>query len=127
MRFLLFVFCLSAPCLLLASKNQNNDSLIYDFCEVEPNFTGGDAAMSQFIQKNIRFPEEVINYGTVYVKFIVEKDGTLSEITLTNNTDQAWYDEIVRIFDLMPPWQPGSNDGEPVRCRYILPICIYPR
>lgn len=126
-RFLVVVFFLSAPCLVLANKNQNNDSIIYDFCEVEPSFSGGEIALGEFILKNIRYPEGVTNYGSVYVKFIVEKNGALSKITLVNNTDQAWYDEIMRVFDLMPPWQPGSINGEAVRCRYIIPMCIYPR
>ena len=92
------------------------------FSEVEPQFPGGIDAMNEYLVKNIKVPEQAKNMGvngTVFVEFVVEKNGSITEPRLKNSLHPLFDKEVLRVVGNMPKWRPGLNMGKPVRCRYI--------
>ena len=98
---------------------------IYDMVEVMPEFPGGNAALLQWIKNNMRYPEAAMDQGIqgrVIVGFVVEKDGSLTNIKILRSIDESLSKEAIRLVQAMPKWKPGYKDGKPVRCRFNLPI-----
>lgn len=101
------------------------DEPIQDFVEVDPAFPGGEAAMIQFIQKNVVYPElsrEMGEQGTVYVQFVVNSDGTIQDVVVLKGVSEQLDKEAVRVVKKMPAWSPGEQAGKKVRVRYQIPI-----
>ncbi len=99
------------------------DPDVYLVVEEWPEFVGGIEAMLEFIENNTNYPEKAKNnniHGRVFVEFIVERDGSLSNIHLLHGIDPECNDEAVRVVSAMPKWQPGKLNGETVRVKYIL-------
>ena len=111
-----------------ANENENKQAQRQEavFCyviEIQPEFSGGDQARIDFIQKNLRYPEtDSVIQGRVILNFIVEKDGTLNDITVIRSLAPEFDKEAVRIMELMPKWIPGKQLGENIRVRFTLPI-----
>lgn len=98
---------------------------IYEVVEVDPVFPGGAEAMMKFLNENIQYPEiakELGEQGRVYVGFVIEKDGSLSNIQVLRGVSGSLDREAKRVMGAMPNWSPGKNGGEAVRCRMRLPI-----
>jgi periplasmic protein TonB len=90
-----------------------------------PLFPGGDLAMNRFIMENIRYPQNAIDantQGTVYVEFVVNRDGSICDVVAKNKPDAQLEKEAIRVVSIMPNWQPGEQAGKPVRVRYVIPI-----
>lgn len=95
---------------------------IYEVVEEFPTFPGGASALYEWIQKNQKKPEGD-KIGRCYVNFIVEKDGSLSEIKVMRSAgDEKLDEEAVRLMKTMPRWNPGKLRGKYVRCRFRLAI-----
>ena len=87
--------------------------------------TCADKLMLSFMFKNIRYPKEASRdstEGTVVAQFIVEKDGTLTEKKIVRKVGSGCDEEVIRVIDMMPLWEPGRQSGKPVRVRYTLPV-----
>lgn len=104
-------------------------NLVYVVAEVDPSFSGGDKAMMKFIRDNLKFPEDALergDEGTVFVDFIIGKNGMVREVeildTKSQEIDQSLQDEAVRVISSMPAWSPGSQQGEAVNVKYSIPI-----
>lgn len=100
---------------------------VVDFAEVDPQFPGGDDAMAQFIQANVVYPEksrEMGEQGTVYVQFVVNADGSISDVIVLKGVSDLLDAEAMRVIKLMPNWKPGFQNGKPVRVRYQIPIAF---
>lgn len=105
--------------------DSTNKGMIFDMPEQMPKFPGGGDAMEQFINDNIKYPAEAKSkniQGKVYVQFIVEKDGSISEVSIRRGAHKSLDDEAIRVVKLMPNWEPGAMRGKKVRVRYTLPI-----
>ena len=93
--------------------------------ELQPSFPGGDAEMYKFLAANIKYPataaEEGVT-GRVIVTFIVEKDGSLSNVKVLRGKHPDLDKEAIRIVKAMPKWIPGKRNNEVVRVSYNLPI-----
>lgn len=98
-----------------------SEELVCNYPEVMPLFPGGNLAMINFIADNIRIPEECIE-GRVFVSFIVETDGSLTNIEVVKGLTQSINMEAVRVIKLFPDFQPGKIYDEPVRMRMIIPV-----
>lgn len=99
--------------------------MVYDMPEHMPQYPGGADAMDAFIKSNIKYPAEAKSkkiQGKVYVQFIVEKDGAISEVKVRRGAHPLLDEEAMRVISLMPNWKPGSMRGKKVRVRYTLPI-----
>lgn len=107
------------------SYAQPNEEMIYDYPEQMPEFPGGGDALDQFLKENLKYPEEAKNkqiQGKVYVGFVVEKDGSVTNIQIRKSAHPLLDAEAMRVVKLMPKWKPGSMRGKTVRTRYTLPV-----
>ena len=100
---------------------------VYNVAEQMPQFPGGEAAMFQFISKNLIYPPMAQCYngdlqGHVICRFIVEKDGSLSNISVIRSLDTTCDNEAVKAIKKMPKWIPGKQNGQIVRVYYTIPI-----
>lgn len=95
-------------------------------CEPSPSFLGGHDSLILFLKTNMIYPEiskEIGAEGTVYVQFIVEIDGSLSDVVILKGVEFHLNKEAIRLVKSMPKWIPGSDfNKELVRCRVILPV-----
>jgi TonB family protein len=98
---------------------------IYTVVEEMPAYKGGLEAMSSFLGSNIQYPESARKNGTegtVFTQFIVNTDGSMSDITVMQGIGAGCDEEAVRVLKTMPPWTPGMQNGKAVRVRFVLPI-----
>ena len=98
---------------------------IYDVAEVPAEFPGGNAAMMQWLKDNMRYPQVALEegiQGRVIVRFVVEKDGSRSNIEIMSSADPCLNNEAIRLIQTMPKWTPAYQNGQPVRYRFTLPI-----
>jgi protein TonB len=105
--------------------------VIYNKAEVDPSFPGGKKAMMKYFDANLKYPEDAVSKGwegTVYVEFVVGKDGLVRNATVTDETDsdadQSLKDEAIRVVTNMPRWNPGTQVGAAVPVKYDLPVAF---
>lgn len=91
---------------------------------VKPSFPGGMVLFYKYVGNNFKIPENFKGSGKIYIKFFVEKDGSLSDIEIIRDLGFGLGNEAVRVIKNSPKWIPGQVNGEPVRMMYSLPISI---
>lgn len=109
---------------VVKTEQQGKDP-VYDVCEVLPEYPGGMEAMMKFVSENIKYPAEAHTkgiQGRVLISYVVEKDGSLSNIHVVRSVDPLLDAEALRVANLMPKWKPGKQGGKPVRVKFTLPI-----
>lgn len=98
-------------------------------------FIGGNEEMIKFLSENVKYPEDVLQanekganiYGRVYVKFVVEKDGSISDVEVVRSVHPSLDAESVRVVKLMSgKWTPATERGKPVRSMFTLPFVFKP-
>ncbi|MRX40459.1 energy transducer TonB [Flavobacterium sp. LC2016-23] len=92
--------------------------------EVKPDFPGGIEKFYKFVGNNYKTPEEEGLKGKVYVTFVVEKDGSLTDIKVLRDIGYGTGAEAIRVLKKCPKWTPGEQNGKKVRVLYSLPITI---
>ena len=98
---------------------------IFKVVEEMPQFPGGAAKMMEFIQKNIQYPmtaQENGIQGRVFVNFVIEPDGSITNVTVMRGIGGGCDEEAIRIVQSMPNWKPGKQRGVAVRCSFTVPI-----
>jgi len=100
---------------------------IYSAAGIEsyPEFPGGMAAWAKFIQKNLRYPyaaQERGTQGKVYLNFVVEKDGSITDVNVVRGIGYGCDEEAVRVIKKSPRWKAGMQNNQAVRVRYSMPI-----
>jgi hypothetical protein len=93
--------------------------------ERQPVFKGGMLGFYQFLALNLHYPQQMMRYniqGKVIIMLTVEKDGTLSDIKAVKDIGYGSAEEAIRVLKKSPNWEPGYQNGRPVRVRYTLPI-----
>lgn len=128
----IFLVSISLFCLASTQASQtavfvvpDNDTTIYTVVDEMPQFPGGDSAMVAYITNNVHYPQtekEKGIQGKVFVGFIVEKDGSISNVEVKRGIGEGCDAEAVRVVENMPNWIPGKQKGEPVRVSFMLPI-----
>jgi protein TonB len=101
------------------------DNTVFTVVEQQPEFEGGYEAMMNFIRKNMRYPASARRMGvdgTVYVQFVVGKDGTINDVKTIRGISADCDKEAERVVNLMPKWKPGRQNGKSVFVRFVLPI-----
>jgi protein TonB len=101
------------------------EETIFIHAEVMPEYEGGAEAMMKFIQKKIRYPRvprEIGIDGTVYVQFIVNGDGSVSDVKVIRGVHRDYDNEAIRVISMLPSWRGGRHNGRPVSVRMVLPI-----
>ena len=98
---------------------------IFDIVEDQPTPPGGMSAFYKFVGKSMKYPNQARRMGIegrVFVQFVVDKDGTLTEIKAVKGIGAGCDEEAVRVLKSAPKWKPGKQRGRPVKVRMILPI-----
>lgn len=98
---------------------------VIEFPDVEATFPGGELAMREWMAKNLQYPEISIengDKGRVFLKFVVEKDGTISNVDIVKGATKELDQEAKRMIRSMPKWQAGESEGRKVRSTFTLPI-----
>jgi TonB family protein len=91
--------------------------------EPMPEFIGGDIAFRQYIQNYIRYPEtNDVKEGTVYIAFIVKKDGSIENVMLLRGIGQEYDEEAIRVVKAMPKWKPAMHNGKAIDVKMNIPI-----
>ena len=106
-------------------KDTATDDKIYEVCEQMPIFEGGDAALLKYLTDSVKYPELAKKHGVqgrVVIGFIVEKDGSLTDVKVLRHVDIALDAEALRVVKGMPKWIPGCQDEQLVRVRYNVPV-----
>jgi TonB family protein len=106
-------------------SNIEGESGAYTNVEEMPEFPGGILAMRQFLAINVRYPVFAqVNgiQGKVYVTFVVQEDGSVSNINIAKGIHPVLDSEAIRVIKLMPNWTPGKQKGKPVKVSYTVPI-----
>jgi TonB family protein len=123
----LLAFALAAAPLSTAlAQNSNGAAKPYTYVEQMPEFKGGESEMLKFLGSNIKYPKDAIDNGLegmTVLSFVVEANGTLSEVQTVKKLSPSTDAEAMRVVKLMSGhWTPGRQNGEAVRVRYTLPI-----
>ena len=106
-------------------KAKPKEEEIFVAIEQQAEFPGGQGALMKFLSNNIRYPESAQQndiQGRVIVKFVVEKDGSIGNVTVVKGVDRDLDREAIRVVKKMPRWQPGKNNGVAVRSYFNLPV-----
>jgi protein TonB len=101
------------------------DNKPFNIVEQMPEFSGGDEALFKFITSNINYPEfekENDIQGRVVVGFVVNEDGSLSDVAVKKGQSPGLDKEAVRVVKLLPKFKPGKQQGKAVRVNFVLPI-----
>jgi len=100
----------------------NDNDTVYTVVQTKPEFPGGDKALLKFIEENIKFPAPQDVMGKVYLNFVVEKSGKISNITIAKGVRPTLDNEAVRLVKSMPNWIPAKYDGKIVSSYFTLPV-----
>jgi periplasmic protein TonB len=95
------------------------------FVDTQAEFEGGYAALAKFLRKNLNYPRMAIDAGVtgkVFVSFVVDKFGEISDIQITKGIGFNCDEEAIRVIKAMPKWNPGRQGGRAVKSRFNLPI-----
>ena len=101
------------------------ENKVFDIVEQQPLFPGGPAALMKYLSENTKYPvvaQENGVQGRVTVQFVVEKDGSISDVHVLRGVDPSLDKEAVRVTKSMPHWNPGMQNGGPVRVKFTLPV-----
>lgn len=98
---------------------------VFTIVEVMPEFSGGEAALAKYLQKNIVYPERAKTMGIegkVYVSFVIDQFGNVNDVKILRGIGGGCDDEALRVVKKMPRWNPGKQGGRPVKVQFNLPI-----
>ena len=98
---------------------------VFDVVEEMPSFPGGQGALMQYLASNIKYPvvaQENGVQGRVIVSFVVERDGSISDVRVARSVDPSLDREAQRVVKSMPRWSPGKQNGSTVRVKYTVPV-----
>jgi TonB family protein len=104
------------------AQNVSPDDQVFTIVQQQPKFPGN---VNDWLAQNIVYPEYAKNnniHGTVFVGFVVEKDGSVSNVTIKQGVQSSIDQEALRVISLMPRWSPGMQNGQAVRVQYMVPI-----
>ena len=129
MKKLILMSVMIACCFLTANAQKTvvsqNNQKVYEHPEVMPEYPGGVSAMVEFLSKNVKYPKDAAKQkveGRVLVWFVVETDGSLTDVKVAKKVFPSLDAEAVRVVKTMPKWTPGKHNNQPVRVRFALPI-----
>ena len=126
----LILMLLMAECCLMTAHAQKTvvsqtNQKVFDTVEQMPEYPGGMQAMIAFLQTNMKYPEDAAKQkveGRVMVQFIVDTDGSISDVHVAKQVFPSLDAEAIRVVQAMPKWTPGKEKGNVVRVKYNLPI-----
>jgi len=109
----------------IAQEEEISEEIIFIVVEEWPSFPGGEEARLRFLSENIRYPQmarEAGIQGTVFLTFVVERDGSVTDVRVVRGIGGGADEEAIRVVRNMPRWTPGRQRGQPVRVQFNMPI-----
>lgn len=106
-------------------REESDDDRIFEIVEENAQFPGGDDACYKWLYDNIKYPaiaQEQGIQGRVFVRFVVNKDGSIVDVEVTRSPDPSLSKEAERVIKMMPKWKPARQGNKPVRSRFNLPV-----
>ena len=106
-------------------KPKEEENKVFDVVEQMPSYPGGMSALMQYLSSNIKYPaiaEENGIQGRVICTFVVERDGSITDVRIAKSVDPSLDKEAMRVVSKMPKWIPGKQNGSAVRVKYTLPV-----
>ncbi|MCB9017066.1 MAG: energy transducer TonB [Prevotellaceae bacterium] len=113
------------PQQVTAPTEEEEVEQIFTIVEEKPSFPGGDKALMEYLQKNMKYPTIAAENGIkgrVMVTFVVNKDGKIVDVRVLRGVDPSLDKEAIRVVSAMPAWKPGKQSGKTVRTQYTLPV-----
>lgn len=101
------------------------ENKVFDVVEQMPSFPGGNSALMEYLSKNVKYPvvaQENGVQGRVVVSFVVERDGSITDVKVVKSVDPSLDREASRVVSSMPKWIPGKQNGSAVRVKYNVPV-----
>ena len=101
------------------------ENKVFDVVEQMPSFPGGPQALLQYLNSNVKYPvvaQENGVQGRVVISFVVEKDGSVTDVQVAKSVDPSLDKEAQRVVKSMPHWIPGKQNGSAVRVKYVVPV-----
>jgi len=114
-----------APVIQTDEEEEEEETQVFFIVEDMPEFPGGELALRQYIANAIKYPviaQENGIQGRVYVTFVVNTDGSVSDARIARGVDPSLDKEALRVVNQLPKWKPGMQRGKPVRVSYTVPI-----
>ena len=102
-----------------------NEVIEIDKVDEKPSFPGGESAMKSYLNSNVKYPVEAREnciQGRVIVQFIIEKDGSISDVKISESVNPSFDREALRVVKAMPKWNPGKLQGIPARVKNEVPV-----
>ena len=109
----------------VGGEEEVQEEEIFVFVEKYPEYPGGEAALYEYLNKSIQYPEMARDNGitgTVVIKFVVEKDGSITKASILREIGGGCGKEALRVVNAMPKWKPGQQSGKAVRTAFTLPV-----
>lgn len=113
------------PTAIQSSDDTKNTERIYEDVDESATFPGGAVEMMKYISANVKYPESAMDNGEegkVFVEFVINKDGSISNVKILRGISKDLDNEAIRVVKNMPKWTPGLLDGEKVRSVARMPI-----
>ena len=107
------------------NAQSESSTKVYDAVDEMPSFPGGLNGLMTFLAQNMVYPvtaQENGVQGRVIVSFVVETDGSITDVKVARSVDPSLDREAMRVVKAMPKWTPGKKDGKPVRVKYTVPV-----
>ncbi len=96
---------------------------VLEYADTPPEYVGGDIALYTFLYQRLKFPPNaVMKECTVYVGFVINENGKLSDIAIKKGFSSDYNEEAVRVIKSMPKWKPGKQDGKPRKVSWVIPV-----
>jgi protein TonB len=114
-----------APVIKAQAEEEEEEAQVFFIVDDMPEFPGGELALRKYIANAIKYPviaQENGIQGKVYVTFVVDKDGSISDARIARGVDASLDKEALRVVGTLPKWKPGKQRGKPVRVSYTVPI-----
>ena len=108
-------------------SNSGGEIKVFDVVEQMPSFPGGPQALMEYLGNNVKYPPvaaELGLQGRVVVSFVVERDGSLTDVKVERSVDPSLDKEAVRVVKSMPRWIPGKQKGKEVRVKFNVPVAF---
>ena len=107
------------------APNEEVTQKVFDVVEVMPSFPGGPAALLQYLSSHVKYPvvaQENGIQGRVTISFVVERDGSITDVRVAKSVDPSLDREAARVVSSMPRWTPGKQNGSAVRVKFNVPV-----
>lgn len=127
-KYIFSLICFFFMMALPMNAQSESSTKVYDEADEMPSFPGGLNGLMTFLAQNTKYPvkaQENGVQGRVTVSFVVETDGSITDVKVARSVDPYLDREAMRVVKAMPKWTPGKKDGKPVRVKYTVPMVFH--